>query len=334
MNKNAVYTFDTPPSNGINWFSPSIGFFYGPTNIGIIAVTSKDKPGTKDVYLIDSGPDKTMAQKLLDSLKAELKDFNLKAIIDTHSHADHCGANAELVRQTGAKVYSTLMEKSSIECPQNQSSIAYGGCPLPEYMSSYYLAEPSLVDQVISSDECFTLQDDTTLQCIPLPGHYFEMVGILCTQVHNGTKVSVFFTSDGIFTRGMLSKYWIPFIFDVGQFKESLDKIKSVKADFYAPSHGEIYTDISTLHELNMLSVIQNEDCIIQCLKQGSATFEDILKYVADMNEIPIRLSQFMLVGSTIRSYITHLYKTERITWTFKKNKMYWRLAQDQSPTQ
>ena len=155
------------------------------------------------------------------------------------------------------------------------------------------------------------------------------MIGVLCSSKENGKTTSVFFTSDGIFTRGMLAKYWIPFLFNVGQFKESLNKIKSTKADFYVPSHGDIYTETSALYELNMISVLQNEDTILQCLKEKPATFEDILKYIADINEIPMRLSQFMLVGSTIRSYISYLYSIEKISWVFKENKMYWRIKKE-----
>ena len=240
-----------------------------------------------------------------------------------------CGANSELVRLSGCKIYSTLKEKSGIECPENQSAIAYGGYPLPEYLTSYYLAEPSIVDKVIKSDEEFIFNNDTTVKCIALPGHYYEMIGVLCSSKENGKTTSVFFTSDGIFTRGMLAKYWIPFLFNVGQFKESLNKIKSTKADFYVPSHGDIYTETSALYELNMISVLQNEDTILQCLKEKPATFEDILKYIADINEIPMRLSQFMLVGSTIRSYISYLYSIEKISWGFKENKMYWRIKKE-----
>ena len=101
-----------------------------------------------------------------------------------------------------------------------------------------------------------------------------------------------------------------------------------VTSDYYFPSHGEVYTEISALYELNMLSVIQNEETILNCLKEGQKTFEDILKYIADNNEMSMRLSQFMLVGSTIRSYITYLYNEGKITWHFKNNKMYWKIPE------
>lgn len=325
MIQNNIFTFDAPSKTGIQWFTRTTGVFLAPTNIGVIAVDSETEDGQKDIYLIDSGPDKHSAHAVFEALQKEFPRFSIKAVIDTHSHADHCGANRELAKISSCKIYSTFKEKSGIECPENQSAIAYGGYPLPEYLTSYYLAEPSAVDTVIKSDETFTLNGGTVIQCVPLPGHYYEMIGVLCSSQENGKTAKVFFTSDGIFTRGMLAKYWIPFIFHVGQFKESLETIKSTAADFYVPSHGDIYTDISALYELNMLSVLQNEDAILHCVREKPRTFEDILKYMADINEIPMRLSQFMLVGSTIRSYISYLYETKKIKWVFRENKMYWK---------
>lgn len=330
MIKNNVLTFDNKSDTGIYWLTPNVAVFPGPTTVGIIAIPSKADPESTDLYLIDSGPDKNYSNIIYDALKKEFRNFTLKFILDTHSHADHAGGSAEFVRLTGCKIYSTQKEKSSIECPENQSAISYGANPLPEYKGSYYLAEPAFVDKVIRTDEILDLADNVRLEAVFLPGHYFEMIGVMCTvpAFENSTeKKKIFFTSDGIFTRGMLAKYWIPFLYDVRLFKESLDKIRSIKADYYVPSHGDIYTEISGLYELNMLSVVQNEQTILRCLKEkGHSTFEDILKYIADSNEMSMRLSQFMLVGSTIRSYITYLYEENKITWVFKENKMYWKI--------
>lgn len=323
--------FDTPSPNGIYWLSPNIAVFPSHTNVGIIAIPDNSNSSKTDIYLIDAGPDKSVAETIYEALTKEFKNFTLKGIFDTHSHADHAGGNAEFIRRTGCKIYATQKEKSSIETPELQSAVSYGAFPLPEYMATYYLAEPTLVDQVIKSDEVIKLSDDVTIECVPLPGHYFEMIGILChvrKEKDRPDKFSIFFTSDGIFTRTMLTKYWIPFLYNVKQFKESLDVIRTTAADYYVPSHGEVYTEISALYELNMLSVIQNEETILNCLKEGQKTFEDILKYIADNNEMSMRLSQFMLVGSTIRSYITYLYNEGKITWHFKNNKMYWKIPE------
>lgn len=335
--KNNTLIFDETPKTGIYWLSPNLGVFLTHTNVGIVAIPDPEDPSCTDIYLLDSGPDKTIAESIYNALCLEFPKFKLKAIIDTHSHADHAGGNAEFIRRTGCKIYATQSEKSSIETPLLQSAVSYGAYPLPEYLATYYLAEPSLVDKVIKSDEVIELSGNITLTCVPLPGHYFEMIGIICSvpkKIDSSEKLNIFFTSDGIFTRTMLTKYWIPFLFNVADFKESLGKIKSIKADYYVPSHGEIYTEIGALYELNMISVLQNEETILQCLKEEPRTFEDILKYIADTNDMSMRLSQFMLVGTTIKSYITYLYTEKKITWFFKSNKMYWKIKEPDTDSQ
>ena len=182
ISSNNIFTFDNPSQTGINWLTDSIGIFLSPTNVGIVAVDSKENSGQKDIYLIDSGPDENIACAIYESLKKEFNSFTIKAVIDTHSHADHCGANKKIKELSGCKIISTWMEKSGIECPLNQSSIAYGGFPLPEYRTSYYEAQASKVDETIPADYVFKLNDDVKLECISLPGHYFEMIGILCTD--------------------------------------------------------------------------------------------------------------------------------------------------------
>lgn len=336
MIKNNVFTFDTKSETGIYWLTPNLAVYPGPTTVGIIAIPSPENPDSKDVYLIDAGPDKNYTQLIYEALTQEFKSFKIKFILATHSHADHAGGAAEFIRLTGCSLLATQKEKSSIECPEIQSAISYGANPLPEYKTSYYFAEHAFVDRVITSDEVINLADDIKLECVPLSGHYFDMAGVLCTvpaSENSSESKKIFFTSDGIFTRGMLSKYWIPFLYDVRRFKESLSVIKSVKADYYVPSHGDIYTEISALYELNMLSVLQNEETIIKCIKEMEyATFEDILKYIADSNDMSMRLSQFMLVGSTIRSYITYLYEEKKITWVFKENRMFWKIKLPSEP--
>ena len=60
------------------------------TNIGVIALDEAD--GTTCVYLIDSGNYKEHAQAVTESLEKSFAAPKIKAVINTHSHADHCGA--------------------------------------------------------------------------------------------------------------------------------------------------------------------------------------------------------------------------------------------------
>lgn len=67
-------------------------YISGPFHVGIYDLGTESYTGRKEVCLIDSGVDKTVA-KVIDKRLIE-NEFTVKMIINTHYHADHCGGNA------------------------------------------------------------------------------------------------------------------------------------------------------------------------------------------------------------------------------------------------
>ena len=300
--------------------SDCIYYISGPTNIGIIEERLSDTKS--NLYMIDSGCNTEDGKRIFTEITEYFsqKDITIKAIINTHSHADHCGANNYIQQKTNCEIWITENEQGSLINPFLQPIISWGGNPLPEINSSYYVAEKTVPNKIINPNEKLTLLNGIKISFINLPGHYFEMVGILC---ENDNK-KVLFASDGIFGRKNIGKYWIPFLYDVKEFKNSLDTISSLNTDFCIPGHGEPTSQIEETVELNKIAIISNEQCILEALKYKEQTQEDILKYVADKNEINLHIAQYMLIGCTIKAYLTFLYNAGKISYHIKENKMYW----------
>lgn len=300
--------------------SDCIYYISGPTNIGIIEERLSDTKS--NLYMIDSGCNTEDGKRIFTEITEYFsqKDITIKAIINTHSHADHCGANNYIQQKTNCEIWITENEQGSLINPFLQPIISWGGNPLPEINSSYYVAEKTVPNKIINPNEKLTLLNGIKISFINLPGHYFEMVGILCED--NNKKI--LFASDGIFGRKNIGKYWIPFLYDVKEFKNSLDTISSLNADFCIPGHGEPTSQIEETVELNKIAIISNEQCILEALKYKEQTQEDILKYVADKNEINLHIAQYMLIGCTIKAYLTFLYNEGKISYHIKENKMYW----------
>lgn len=300
--------------------SDCIYYISGPTNIGIIEEQLSDTKS--NLYMIDSGCNTEDGKRIFTEITEYFsqKDITIKAIINTHSHADHCGANNYIQQKTNCEIWITENEQGSLINPFLQPIISWGGNPLPEINSSYYVAEKTVPNKIINPNEKLTLLNGIKISFINLPGHYFEMVGILC---ENDNK-KILFASDGIFGRKNIGKYWIPFLYDVKEFKNSLDTISSLNADFCIPGHGEPTSQIEETVELNKIAIISNEQCILEALKYKEQTLEDILKYVADKNEINLHIAQYMLIGCTIKAYLTFLYNEGKISYHIKENKMYW----------
>ena len=58
---------------------------------------------------------------------------------------------------------------------------------------------------------------------------------------------------------------------------------------------------------------------------KNNVTFEEILKYIFDKYSLNMDVYQYVLVGSTIKSYLSYLYDENRITYEFIDNKMIWK---------
>ena len=83
-----------------------------------------------DAYLIDSGSDKDAGRKIRQIF--DKNGWNLKAVFNTHSNADHIGGNKYLQGQTDCKIYARGIERDFTEHPILEPSFLYGGYPCKE----------------------------------------------------------------------------------------------------------------------------------------------------------------------------------------------------------
>ena len=283
------------------------------TNIGFVKIRDS-------IYIVDTVNDELKMGELLDFIKAEFPSAHLKAVIATHSHADHCGGNAILQETTGCEIWASRGEASLMEYPLIETMLIWGGSPFHDLCSKFLLAKPCNATRILSDDECVELGDGVSFQAIPLPGHYLDQIGILFDD--NGKKV--FFMGDAVSGRNVIKKYWIQYLLDETKSKESLMKISGIKSDFYVPGHGDLVSDIEGLSELNLLAMLETENMIIDVLKTPK-TMEEILKEVTDRNKIRLGVFQYVLIGSTLRAYLTGLYEEKKISFAIEKNEMRWR---------
>lgn len=281
---------------GNSWLIP------GPTNIGLF-------DSGEGVVLIDSGNDKDAGRKVLRLI--ESKGWKLRAIVNTHSNADHIGANAYLKNATGCEILAPEGEEPFIEFPWLENSFLWGGFPFRELRSKFFEAKPSKVTQTFPRGS-----EVLGLTTIPLPGHFFDMCGIL-------TPDGVFFVADSVFGESILEKYKVPFIYDVGAFKQSLAKLVTVEASWYVPSHGEPCADVRGLVDANLHRVEEIESAILLRLEKPG-TFEDCLNSLCDSFGIQLDHGQYILVGSTLRSFLSYLRDEGKLRYAFEGGRMLW----------
>jgi len=281
---------------GNSWLVP------GPTNIGIYADAGAAR-------LIDSGNDKDAGRRILKILGE--KAWSLKTIINTHSNADHIGANNYLQGMTGCEIWATRGESSFIENPYLESSLLWGGFPFRELRSKFFEAKSSKVTRLISPGD-----STESLTFVPLPGHFIDMIGVL-------TNDGVFYLGDSLFGENILEKYKIPFIYDVEAFKKSLETLGGIKARYFVPSHGEVCDSIDHLVEANRDRVEKIEAGILKALERP-LIFEDLFAEISGRYGIRLDHGQYVLAGSTLRSFLSYLKNQGKVRYGFEDNKMLW----------
>ena len=138
------------------------------------------------------------------------------------------------------------------------------------------------------------------------------------------TDDDVYFLGDSIFSEETISKYHLFFLYDVKEFLNSLEVLSSLEGKLFIPSHTEASENILELIEINKAKVMEISNKIYEICEEEKI-FEEILKIIFDEYKLTLSSNQYVLIGSTIRSYLSYLYEEEKLTFEFKDNRMYWK---------
>lgn len=260
------------------------------------------------VILIDSGNDKDAGRKVQKLL--ESNGWTLRCILNTHSNADHIGGNALLQQRLAVPVYSCGLENSFISHPILEPSFLYGGYPCKALRNKFLMAQPSspLPLSEASLPEGF--------QTVSLPGHFFEMVGFR-------TPDGVWFLADCLSGENILDKYAIGFIYDVSSYLETLERVSALPGRLFVPAHAPAVEDIRPLAERNRAKVLEI-CCRILDLCRTPVSFEDVLQKLFEHYGLTMDWNQYVLVGSTVRSYLSYLLDSGNLESTFENARLLW----------
>ena len=103
-----------------------------------------------------------------------------------------------------------------------------------------------------------------------------------------------------------MEKYHVTFIYDVAGYLETLDMVCRLEGKLFIPAHAEPTEDIRPLAELNRSKVLEIVDVILGFCGEPLC-FEDLLQKVFAHYQLVMDFNQYVLVGSTLRSYLSYL---------------------------
>ena len=299
MESGAVIMYELIPVSERSYYIQS------PAKIGLVKLDGQD------VCLIDSGSDKDAGRKVRQILDAN--GWRLTAIYNTHSNADHIGGNKYLQGQTGCKIYAPGIDCAFTRYPVLEPSFLYGGYPFKELRHKFLMAQESNAQELTAE----SLPEG--FEIIPMPGHFFDMAGFR-------TPDDVFYLADCLSSRETLDKYQIGFIYDVAAYLNTLEMVKSLRAKLLIPAHAAASEDIADLAQYNIDKVLEIADKITGTCREPLC-FEVILQKLFTDYGLTMNFEQYVLVGSTVRSYLAWLKDTGKLNGLFEHNMLLWQRA-------
>lgn len=280
----------------------------GPTNIGVYVFKNKN------CLLIDTGINNSQARKIEEVLVAN--NLHLKYIINTHSHLDHCGGNIYLKNAyPGCQVYASDKEKTFMENPSLLAVMLYSANPLrgldrsPRRFPVDFVLEPGV-----------NRFHDEKFEIIPLSGHTWGQIGVI-------TPERVCFVGDSIFSPGILDKYSLPYLFDIGESMATLEFLREIDAGCFLISHDEQGVvpreEMPSLVARNLTNIDKYLQQILELLDRPLSR-EDILENLVILNDLKLNLMEYHLLFSTVSAFIKHLYDQDLLTYSIEDGRLYY----------
>ncbi|MFH0874606.1 MAG: MBL fold metallo-hydrolase [archaeon] len=287
-------------------------YIQGSVNIGVILLSENS------CCLVDTGLNEDTARKVYNLLTE--KKIAIKAIINTHHHADHCGGNKLLKDRSGAKIYAPAFEEAIISNTLLEPIYLFSGAfPIDEMQKDFLMAKSTKPDIVFSSESNDIMIDDIKIGVFPLPGHSPGQVGIAFDNV--------LFCADSLISKEIADKYKIPYNCDIEKTKESLRKLIASDFKFYIPSHGALVFDIKELAIFNIELIEDVEKRILKLLITEKTT-EDVLSTLC--NSLGVTLAKapsYYLMNSAVMAYLGYLHNSKKIMYFIRDNSLYWKIA-------
>jgi glyoxylase-like metal-dependent hydrolase (beta-lactamase superfamily II) len=287
----------------------TVAYIPNAVNIGVIREGS-------EAVLVDSGLDKGTAKEILKTLDGA--GLSVKAIINTHHHADHIGGNAYIKNRTGAVIYAPEVEAGLIESPILEPTYLFSGAaPIKGLRNRFLLAKPSKVDHVITGDR-LTI-GGVELGIVGLAGHSPNQIGVAVD--------GVLFCADTVFSMRVVEKYKLPFTQDVAGLKGSLKTLRESSYDRYVPSHAGAKEDITELVDANLGAIKNIEGMILEILIEPKTT-EGVLAGLCEATGLEIGRAQAYYLNNTLTmAYLSALQSDGRVKVIFRGNLLHWEKA-------
>jgi glyoxylase-like metal-dependent hydrolase (beta-lactamase superfamily II) len=302
----------------------------GANNLGVVTT---DDGGA---IAIDTGLDKSTGRKLRRAL--DEAGLTLRAIINTHHHADHIGGNDYLIRNLpDVSIYAPPLEAVSIEHPPLQATfLNYGATPHKALRTRWLRATGTPVDNLIGDStsilegRSFPLEvAGVAFEVLPLPGHSIAQVG-LCYE-------DVCFAADGFFGPEVVAKHGILFAFDVAAQLASFERLATRSEAWFVPGHGTLTprSELAAALEANRSATLEASDVLLHALA-APGSHADVAARVyallaeragrpaAEQSVATMGIPQYAVFAGAIAAHLSYLEAAGRVRVELDHSGLVW----------
>jgi glyoxylase-like metal-dependent hydrolase (beta-lactamase superfamily II) len=290
----------------------------GAVNVGVI------KTPDGGALLVDSGSDKDHGKRILKACRAA--GLEPRAIINTHSHADHYGGNAYLQAELGIPAYCPIFEEAILKYPILEPIYLYSGARPPKALQTKWLMAQASGAKILNEPGPKTICG-VELELLETSGHAHMMF-----SVRSG---AVLYASDAVFGPALLEKYPLQFAVDIARQREAVEAVERYARDFgvrtVLPGHGDPTQDVQGLCGANLKAIERATNAVLAACHEAG-TLPEILERVCAMLEIEMTdLARYHLNQTAVLAHLTDMLEREVIEYRLVQNKLLWRARSSQA---
>ncbi|HHY38479.1 MAG TPA: MBL fold metallo-hydrolase, partial [Clostridia bacterium] len=284
--------------------------------------------------MVDAGPGEDAWNLGLDALLAS-QALLPRLIINTHTHADHCGSNSYFIRKYRARVACTPLEALRAKQPIVEPMMIFGAVPPENLMTKFFLFEPFEAITLFKlsgtgSKAVYTVEPGgfsehrfhgIDVQVVSLPGHTPGHIGV--------GKDGVLFVGDALIPQAALVTNPIPIYWDASTAIKTLVVLKDfVNKRTYETlicAHGGKLVDPLNDLETVLKRVRDVLQTLVERADEGDMTLDSAMEVLARRWRMNlVAPTEYFLVRSAVLSYLAYLTDLKILRMVVNKSRLQW----------
>ena len=287
--------------------APGVHYLPGAVNSLVV------EDGRGGALLVDTGLDDGHARRLLRGLT----ELNLTptGILNTHSHADHHGGNAFILKKfPELKVFAPPLEDAVITHPILEPITLFGARPPQELQTKFLLAPPSPAR--LAPEPGLTRIGGAVVELLEVAGHASMMYAVRVGEV--------LYAADALFGEAALAKHPLTFCADSALQKEAAARLGELEGVCVTlPGHGDPTPDLTRLVAANLAAYARTTAAVLEAVQVGAAGVDDLLVRVCGALGVTMESAGAVVLNrAVVSAHLTELLEAGQVHMKVHGNRL------------